>query len=81
MVICTFLSINVFMINSKEREVLRNNAFGYKAILSGLYLSASLFIKMITCGQKTKLRSLGRMDNLGREERETRKVKPANSIS
>lgn len=43
------------MINSKEKEVLRNNAFGYEAVLSGLYLSVSLFIKMITCGQKIKL--------------------------
>lgn len=55
MVTSTFLSINLFMINSKEKEVLRNNAFGYEAVLSGLYLSVSLFIKMITCGQKIKL--------------------------
>lgn len=55
MVTSTFLSIKLFMINPKEREVLRSSPFGYSAVLAGLYLSASLFIKMITCGQKIKL--------------------------
>lgn len=55
MVTSTFLSIRLFMINPKEREVLRGGPFGYSAGLAGLYLSASLFIKMITCGQKIKI--------------------------
>lgn len=55
MVTSAFLFINLFMINPKEREIVRNNAFGYEVVLSGFYLSVSLFIKMITCGQKVKL--------------------------